>query len=29
VLGRISDPELFGRAIVITNTDFRFVVAEQ
>src|SRR5260221_4823225 len=28
VLGRISDPELFGRPIVITNTDFRFVVAE-
>jgi mannose-1-phosphate guanylyltransferase/mannose-6-phosphate isomerase len=29
VLGRISDPELFGRPIVITNTDFRFIVAEQ
>src|SRR4029450_8875136 len=29
VLGRIADPELFGRPIVITNTDFRFVVAEQ
>src|SRR5260370_23895211 len=29
VLGRISDPELFGRPIVITNTDFRFVVAVQ
>src|SRR5437762_7556351 len=29
VLGRICDPELFGRPIVITNTDFRFVVAEQ
>ena len=29
VLGRISDPDLFGRPIVITNTDFRFVVAEQ
>jgi mannose-1-phosphate guanylyltransferase/mannose-6-phosphate isomerase len=29
VLGRISDPELFGRPIVITNSDFRFVVAEQ
>src|SRR5258706_14074371 len=29
VLGRISDPELFARPIVITNTDFRFVVAEQ
>ena len=26
---RISDPELFARPIVITNTDFRFVVAEQ
>jgi mannose-1-phosphate guanylyltransferase/mannose-6-phosphate isomerase len=29
VLKRIADPELFGRPIVITNTDFRFVVAEQ
>jgi mannose-1-phosphate guanylyltransferase / mannose-6-phosphate isomerase len=29
VLERIADPELFGRPIVITNTDFRFVVAEQ
>src|SRR5262249_17550065 len=29
VLGRISDPDLFGRPIVITNADFRFVVAEQ
>src|SRR5205814_1716028 len=29
VLGRISDPELFARPIVITNADFRFVVAEQ
>ena len=29
VLARISDPELFARPIVITNTDFRFVVAEQ
>ena len=29
VLGRISDPELFARPIVITHTDFRFVVAEQ
>jgi len=28
VLGRISEPDLFGRPIVITNTDFRFVVAE-
>jgi mannose-1-phosphate guanylyltransferase / mannose-6-phosphate isomerase len=29
VLGRISDPELFARPIVITNAEFRFVVAEQ
>src|SRR5258707_13680664 len=29
VLGRISDSELFGRPIVITNADFRFVVAAQ
>src|SRR5512133_1364442 len=29
VLGRISEPELFARPIVITNADFRFVVAEQ
>ena len=29
VLARISDPELFARPIVITNADFRFVVAEQ
>src|SRR5438094_8729579 len=29
VLGRISDPELFGRPIVITTPDCRFVVAEQ
>src|SRR5437762_6223425 len=29
VLGRISEPELFTRPIVITNADFRFVVAEQ
>jgi Nucleotidyl transferase len=29
VLARISDAELFARPIVITNTDFRFVVAEQ
>src|SRR5262249_38685977 len=28
-LGRVNDPELFGRPIVITNADFRFVVAEQ
>ena len=29
VLERISDPELFARAIVLTSSDFRFVVAEQ
>ena len=29
VLARVSDPELFARPIVITNADFRFVVAEQ
>jgi mannose-1-phosphate guanylyltransferase / mannose-6-phosphate isomerase len=29
VLERISDPDLFARPIVITNADFRFVVAEQ
>jgi mannose-1-phosphate guanylyltransferase / mannose-6-phosphate isomerase len=29
VLARISDPVLFARPIVITNADFRFVVAEQ
>ena len=29
VLARISEPELFARPIVITNADFRFVVAEQ
>jgi len=29
VLARISSPELFARPIVITNSDFRFVVAEQ
>ena len=29
VLTRISDPELFARPIVITQADFRFVVAEQ
>jgi mannose-1-phosphate guanylyltransferase/mannose-6-phosphate isomerase len=29
VLARISDRELFARPIVITHTDFRFVVAEQ
>src|SRR5260370_3506061 len=29
VLARIADPDLFGRPIVITSADFRFVVAEQ
>src|SRR6266576_5297621 len=29
VLDRISDPELFARPLIITHTDFRFVVAEQ
>jgi len=29
VLERIADPALFARAIVITNAEFRFVVAEQ
>jgi len=29
VLGRISDETLFDRPIIITNSDFRFVVAEQ
>jgi mannose-1-phosphate guanylyltransferase / mannose-6-phosphate isomerase len=29
VIERISDPDLFARPIVITNADFRFVVAEQ
>src|ERR1700719_741792 len=29
VMSRISDPELFTRPIVITNAEFRFVVAEQ
>jgi mannose-1-phosphate guanylyltransferase / mannose-6-phosphate isomerase len=29
VMARISDPELFARPIVITNAEFRFVVAEQ
>lgn len=28
-LDRVTDPSLFGRPIVITNTDFRFIVAEQ
>jgi mannose-1-phosphate guanylyltransferase/mannose-6-phosphate isomerase len=29
LLQRIAAPDLFGRPIVITNSDFRFVVAEQ
>jgi mannose-1-phosphate guanylyltransferase/mannose-6-phosphate isomerase len=29
VLRRVTEPTLFARPIVITNTDFRFVVAEQ
>jgi mannose-1-phosphate guanylyltransferase / mannose-6-phosphate isomerase len=29
VLGRISDETIFDRPIVITNSDFRFIVAEQ
>jgi mannose-1-phosphate guanylyltransferase/mannose-6-phosphate isomerase len=29
LLERIADPALFARPIVITNSDFRFVVAEQ
>ena len=29
VLARVSEPDLFARPIVITNADFRFVVAEQ
>ena len=29
VMQRVSDPAMFGRPIVITHSDFRFVVAEQ
>src|SRR6266436_5894774 len=29
VMARVSDPELFARPIVVTNENFRFVVAEQ
>jgi mannose-1-phosphate guanylyltransferase/mannose-6-phosphate isomerase len=29
VMARVSDPSLFARPVVVTNTDFRFVVAEQ
>src|SRR5947209_5693045 len=28
-LQRVADPQLFARPIVITSSDFRFVVAEQ
>ena len=28
-IDRVRDPEIFDRPIVVTNTDFRFVVAEQ
>lgn len=29
VIGRVTDAEMFGRPIVITHIDFRFIVAEQ
>src|SRR5262245_17520769 len=29
VMARVSDSSLFARPVVVTNTDFRFVVAEQ
>jgi len=29
VLGRVADAEMFGRPIIITNPEFRFIVAEQ
>src|SRR5258705_13920311 len=29
VIERVSDPALFGRPIVITTADFRFIAAEQ
>jgi len=29
VMSRVADGELFGRPIVITNAEFRFVIAEQ
>ncbi|MGA8699765.1 MAG: sugar phosphate nucleotidyltransferase, partial [Xanthobacteraceae bacterium] len=29
VVGRLTDTEIFGRPIVITSSDFRFIVAEQ
>jgi mannose-1-phosphate guanylyltransferase/mannose-6-phosphate isomerase len=29
VVGRVTNTEIFGRPVVITNSDFRFIVAEQ
>jgi mannose-1-phosphate guanylyltransferase/mannose-6-phosphate isomerase len=29
VMGRVADAKMFSRPIVITNSDFRFIVAEQ
>jgi mannose-1-phosphate guanylyltransferase / mannose-6-phosphate isomerase len=29
VVGRVTDADIFGRPIVITSSDFRFIVAEQ
>ena len=29
VIGRVSGSEIFGRPVIITNSDFRFIVAEQ
>src|SRR5206468_611108 len=29
VMERISDPNIFGQPIIITNSDFRFIVAEE
>src|SRR4029077_8420737 len=29
VLARVADPDIFGRAIVVTNVEFRFTVADQ
>src|SRR2546430_5644425 len=28
-LQRVADPSMFARPIILTNTDFRFIVAEQ
>ena len=28
-MGRVSDPDLFGRPIIVTNHQYRFMVAEQ